>query len=137
MLTSKTTMDVRFAQYLDTLNTKNNHSNRLTDDGWIQFLMDHRQWLRDRPKTKIVKINETLMGKYQYNIRDFLGAQNDCRADCEQAFRIMNRLDSDMKFNLDLRYVYVPYVSDVTDLRKSYNTYKKQMANSGLDVTTL
>lgn len=135
MLISNTSSDTSFSRWINQKSKSQKYSNHLTDDGWIQYLLDHRKWLRERSVRVI--LTEATMLRYRYRIRDFLTHIDYARADSDQAFRIINRLHGDIDFNLDLRYVYVPRSTDVSELRKSYNTYKKQMSKVGIDVTQL
>lgn len=102
----------------------------LNDDSWIQYLMDHRDWIKSR--SEIVVIDDAIMNRFQYRIREFLDDRKGTDINCVQAFRIVNRLGSERDFNRNLRIVYVPCSSDVVWLRNSYNTCQQQIKRIGV-----
>ena len=104
--------------------------NILNDDSWIQYLLDHREWIRLR--SEIVVIDDAIMNRYQYRIREFLTDTNGTDVSCTQAFRIVNRLSSERVFNRNLRIVYVPRSKDIVNLRNDYNTCQQQIKRTGI-----
>ena len=44
----------------------------------------------------------------------------------DQAFRVVNKLHSEMEFTLDLGEVYIPDAAYVRELRNKYTTVKAQ-----------
>lgn len=98
----------------------------VSEDAWITFLQDHRYLLREN--SNIIYLTEAIMNRHQYCIRSFLKEQTDeGTANLEQAFRIANKLHSEMEFTIELGYVYVPTVSYVTELRNAYTTLQTQL----------
>lgn len=106
-------------------NRSSKEKNILNDDTWIQYLLDHREWIRLR--SEIVVIDDAIMNRYQYRIREFLTDRKGTDATCAQAFRIVNRLSSERDFNRNLRIVYVPKSSVIVNLRNDYNTCQQQI----------
>ena len=111
-------------------NRSSTEKNILNDDTWIQYLSDHREWIRLR--SEIVIIDDAIMNRYQYRIREFLTDRQGTDASCAQAFRIANRLGSDRDFNRNLRIVYVPQSRDIVNLRNDYNTCQQQIKRIGV-----
>ena len=96
----------------------------LTESDWIQFLQDHRILLRQH--STIVSLTEALMNRYQYCINSFLQENQNTVVGMDQAFRVANKLHSEMEFTLALGEVYVPSVTYVRELRNKYTTLKAQ-----------
>ena len=117
---------VSTVNYSDTIRSKiATNSSFLEDDAWIQFLLDHREYIRER--STITTLDEKTMNRYRYRIRDFLQDTDGTSADCEQAFKIINRLGSNLDFNDSLRAVYVPPTNVVKEIRNSYYTCQQQL----------
>lgn len=103
------------------------------DPAWLHFLADSRSWLIQR--STIVTVTEAMMLRYAYRIRDYLADQRDCNVGCEQAFRVINRLGSDLDFNSNLNFIYVPKDTAVKYLRDKYNSVKQKMKRTKCQIT--
>ena len=97
----------------------------ITDPDWFQFLLDHRQLIRENSIENI--LTEEVMYVHRYRIRKYLKSLKNYSPDLELAFRVVNRLGSNMDFNLSLQSVYVPDKRYVTELRRKYNTNKSKL----------
>ena len=127
MLISNSTRTKSYAAQLAEKD-KTKYKNYLTEDDWIQFLMDHREYMRARSTPYL--LTEKDMMRYSYRIRDFLKdnvGDGQSSADCEQAFKVINRLGSNLDFNSSLRLVYIPKTTMITEIRKDYNTCQQQI----------
>lgn len=128
MLISDSSRVERWSTWISNRSSK--EKNILNDDTWIQYLLDHREWIRLR--SEIVVIDDAIMNRYQYRIREFLTDRKGTDVTCAQAFRIVNRLGSERDFNRNLRIVYVPRSSDIVNLRNDYNTCQQQLKRIGV-----
>lgn len=95
----------------------------LSDDGWIQFLLDNTKVLKE--SSTYMELTEEIMMRYRYRVRDFvievLGNIN-----YEQPFKVLNRIGGDLDFSISLLGVYVPDLNTVSTLRNQYNTFKNR-----------
>ena len=128
MLISDSSRVERWSTWISNKSSK--EKNILNDDTWIQYLSDHREWIRLR--SEIVVIDDAIMNRYQYRIREFLTDRKGTDVTCAQAFRIVNRLGSERDFNRSLRIVYVPQSKDIVNLRNDYNTCQQQINRIGV-----
>lgn len=95
-----------------------------TDPAWFQFLVDHRQELRNN--STIVPVDESIMTRYKYRIRDFLEEKQLHKSPLELAFRVANRFTCNTDFNLKVTVVYVPEIQYVKSLRNKFTTWKNK-----------
>lgn len=96
----------------------------LTESAWIRFLQDHLVLLRQH--STVVQLTEATMNRYQYCINSFLEEDQNQVVGTDQAFRVVNKLHSEMEFTLDLGEVYIPDAAYVRELRNKYTTVKAQ-----------
>ena len=96
----------------------------LTESARIRFLQDHLVLLRQH--STVVQLTEATMNRYQYCINSFLEEDQNQVVGTDQAFRVVNKLHSEMEFTLDLGEVYIPDAAYVRELRNKYTTVKAQ-----------
>lgn len=92
------------------------------EDDWIIFLQDHKEIIKENSTWE--ELTEATMKRYQYRIRDFL-LDRKHQFGMEQAFRVVNRLHSDMDFVMGLDGVWIPNDKYITELRDQYYTNKQ------------
>lgn len=124
MLLSTSENNVSFLQYLT--RTIRNEDLHMAYGPWIQFLQDHRMLIREQHSSKIM-LTEEIMNRYQYRVRSFLSEHLNYTKDLDQAFRVVNKLNSDMDFILDLQEVYIPDPAYISELRDSFMTALSQI----------
>ena len=100
----------------------------MADPAWILFLQDHRNLIKSHSTTYI--LTEEIMNRYQYCIRSFLTEEMHSFAGLDQAFRVVNKLHSEMEFTLELGTVYVPDAAYIQTLRNEFMTIRAQEANA-------
>lgn len=118
MLISSSTSNVSMSSELK--ERLNRETLSLPNDEWIQFLMDHRELIKDH--SKVYTLTEEIMYQYRYRIQDYLVEVHKMQKGMDQAFRIVNRLYNDMDFDLKLTEVWVPDNGYIRDLRREYQT---------------
>lgn len=91
----------------------------LNDDDWLQFLKDHKEQIKEN--SVLETLTEEVMYIYRYRIRDYLRGHGRNKG-MEQAFRIVNRLYSDLDFDLTVSAVYIPMNEYLNELRQQFNT---------------
>jgi hypothetical protein len=96
-----------------------------TSPNWLQFIQDHREYIRDRSTYTEVTPNE--MAYYKYRIRKYLTYKGYSTM-YELIFRIINRLTDDTAFDSSITGVYLPNTDTVTELRRLYQTVQSQLA---------
>ena len=94
-----------------------------TSSDWLQFIQDHREYLRERSEYTEVTPNE--MAYYQYRIRKYL-AYKGYDPQYEKVFRIINNLFHDYDFNDTVTHVYFPDTSVIAELWRLYLTVQSQ-----------
>ena len=119
MQISSTERNESFTVTIDTLSSRARL--HVPEPDWVHFLQDHFEKLREN--STYMTLDEKTMLRYQYRISDFL---NDLQKTlgCDQAFRIANRLHSDLDFNLSLEGVHIPSEAYLSELRMRYLTNK-------------
>lgn len=117
MQISTSEFNASFSTVIDKLFKR--ETQNLTDDDWIHFLQDHRDLIKKT--SKYLELDEQTMYRYRYRIRDFLTNKGYVLG-AEQAFRVVNRLDSDLDFDLTLTGVWMPDDSFISELRRKYAT---------------
>ena len=95
-----------------------------TSPDWLQFIQDHREYLREHSTYTEVTPNE--MAYYQYRIRKYL-VHKGYNTTYELVFRIINYLTRDSDFNSSVTAVYLPNGDTVTELRRLYQTVQFQL----------
>ena len=124
MLKSTSENNVSFSQYLtQTIRGEDLH---MAYAPWIQFLQDHRILIRKEHST-IIPLTEQIMDRYQYRIRSFLSEHLNYTKEMDQAFRVVNKLNSEMDFTVALQEVYVPDPAYISELRDSFITMLSQL----------
>lgn len=98
-----------------------------TSDAWVQFLLDHREWLINREKTTVIELTEATMLRYRYRIEDYLDSFPNRYPWMAMAFRVVNRLHSNQDFNLSLKTVYMPSADDIMILYQKYKVNQAQL----------
>jgi hypothetical protein len=96
-----------------------------TSSDWLQFIQDHREYLRERSEYTEVTPNE--MAYYQYRIRKYL-EHKSYGTMYELIFRIVNYLTRDSDFNSSITGVYFPNTDDIIELRRLYQTVQAQLS---------
>lgn len=121
MLTSTLGTNPSFSDKLTSKIQSNAEAVNIPSTSWLQFLQDHKTYIRNRSST--VTLTETDLVKYQYRIRRYL-TESYGGTYIELVFRVINNLADDVDFNLNLvgESVYVPPTSLVNELRSSYRT---------------
>lgn len=97
-----------------------------TEDDWMQFLFDHREWLQQRPNTQVVTLTEKVLYRFRYRLGDYLQAQG-YQSWMTSAVRIVNRLGCDQEFDTTLTSLYLPSSDDVLELRRQYVTNRTKI----------
>lgn len=114
--------------FINVITNSTNGKNTLhTEDDWLQFLYDHREWLANQSGTTTVEIDESTMLKYRYRIEDYLVDILQLPSSLALPFRIINRFCSNLDFNLKVTSVIVPTNSDVQRLRKQYQVIQTKL----------
>ena len=83
----------------------------MADPAWILFLQDHRDLIKSHSTT--------------YTLTEEMHSF----ARLDQAFRVVNKLHSEMEFTLELGTVYVPDAAYIQVLRNEFMTIRAQEAN--------
>lgn len=94
------------------------------DSDWVHYLQDHREYIQERSNK--VTIDPSEMVYYRYRIRKYLQHRGNS-VDCELAFRLINYIKSDLDFNESITEVYIPPVSVIRELQRSYATLQTQI----------
>jgi|SRR5574344_595883 hypothetical protein len=94
-------------------------------DSWIQFLQDHTAKIKEN-STK-VKVTEELMTRYQYRPRMYL-KESGGTIGIELAFRIVNRIYTDLDFTTNLANIYIPDSAYITELYRMYSILDAQIS---------
>ena len=97
-----------------------------TEDDWMQFLFDHREWLQQRPNTRVINLSEKALYRFRYRLSDYLLAHG-YQSWMTTAVRIVNRLGCDQEFNTALTSLYLPTSDDVLELRRQYVTNRTKI----------
>lgn len=92
-----------------------------TDPGWVLFLRDHRELLKASKTTTLEVLTEADMRIYEYRIREYVKYKTNV-PELELAFRIINRIGSDLEFNSSLQHVWIPSVASIKELYQLYLT---------------
>lgn len=124
MITSSTDRNTSFVDRIGKLISR--ASLHIADDAWVHFLQDHYTQLKEN--STYVTLDEKTLLRFRYRISDYL-TDKQYQLGIDQAFRVVNRLHSDLDFNLSLTGVYLPDMRYVSELRKIYGTNQKQWSS--------
>lgn len=124
MIISQSDSNAPFSQYLTSI--IRNEELHMSYGPWIQFLQDHRMLIREKHST-VMTLTEQIMDRYQYRVRSFLNEHLNYTKDLDQAFRVVNKLNSEMDFTLSLQEVYIPDPAYISELRDSFITALSQI----------
>lgn len=95
-----------------------------TSSEWYHFLVDFRDNIKDN-STEVV-LDDSIMTRYKYRIRDYLKEKQYNYVGLELAFKVVNRFTTDADFNSSVTTVYVPALNYIKTLRKEFNTWKSK-----------
>lgn len=90
------------------------------DREWVQFIKDHYYHIKN--KSTIVELNPYRHNTLQFRLADFL-AENNIPTEMSWIVLFVNQLGSDAEFT-DLTYLILPDVSDIKQLRDTFDTLR-------------
>lgn len=123
MQISSTERNTSFTNTIDGLISRD--TQHVPEKAWVHFLQDHYVLLLQH--SVYVVLDEKALLRYQYRISDYL-RDTGLTLGADQAFRVVNRLHSDLDFNMSITGVYLPSEDYVDELRKLYATNKRLVA---------